>query len=85
MKGTYPERGGQADNDRLESDRAEQSSFEIFYSRLFISRQLNEYEIRDRWIRAIDSYRDGYDGSKFAEEFGRILGDIRAIALSFTQ
>jgi hypothetical protein len=75
--------GPHDERDKREFEQAEKTSMEIFYNQLFIADQLNERKIRKRWIAAINDFEKTKDGSKFAGEFGTIVGEVRAIAQSF--
>jgi hypothetical protein len=71
------------ERDKRELEQARKASTEIFYRHLFIADQLEARKIRNRWLAAIGEFEKGKDGSKFANEFGTIIGEVRVIARTF--
>jgi hypothetical protein len=80
---SLPITGPHDEAERRERDKVERDSLEIFYSRLFVSDELNKRKIRDRWIAAIRQYEKEGNGSVFAQEFATIASEIRQIAKDF--
>lgn len=80
-----PLSGPHDERDMRELDQARKESFEIFYNRFFIADQLNERNIRNRWVAAIKEFEKNNDGSKFAMEFGTIVAEVQAIAQTFIE
>jgi hypothetical protein len=78
-----PISGPHSETEMREHERAFRASLEIFYSRLFISDQLLKLNIRDRWIRALNEYKEGRDGPKFSHDFGTLVDEVRKIAQGF--
>jgi hypothetical protein len=66
-----------------EIHQAEKRSQEIFYNQFFIHEDLNKLDMRNRWIGAIQEYKENKDSDKFAIPFGTIVAEIRLIAKPF--
>jgi hypothetical protein len=75
--------GPHDERDKRELEQAQKTSVEIFYRHLFIANQLNALKVRNRWMAAIDDFEKSKDASKFADEFGIIVGEVRTIAQTF--
>jgi hypothetical protein len=76
--------GPHDEREMREKDEAEKESLEVFYRMLFISDELLRRKVRDRWITAINMYAKDRDASKFTNEFGTIVREVRDIARTFT-
>jgi hypothetical protein len=81
--GSLPLSGPHSSDETRELHEAIKSSQEIFYSRLFIDKELNKRDMRNRWIGAVGRYEKDTDAAHFAEEFATLAGEIRNIARSF--
>jgi hypothetical protein len=76
--------GPHDERERREQEQAYKESLEIFYRMLFISDELLKLKTRDRWISALSTYEKDKDGSKFTQEFGTLIRQVRQIAQRFT-
>jgi hypothetical protein len=81
--GGLPISGPHDADEMRELQQAEKNSYEIFYSRLFISEELSKREISEQWFTAIRTYETGKNSTQFGADFGNIVREIREIAAAF--